>query len=221
MTKNKKKKKQEKKKKFKVKCGICYEKHKYKSKKKAKEKGWMCPDCYLWNDENWHCRQCIRDMLTLCGQMIECADCNDRISKKHLKKYIKKKDWTKYQGIMQIKLIRSMKDIVSCPGLDCPMYYWKHLAHSKCKKGVCVECKLKWCIKCNLEWEEGHSKKCVGRIIIPNSVKNSVKNSKYETVQLCPFCKTQSVRISGCPRVNCSGCGKGYCYKCLKNKCCC
>ena len=202
--------------KIKVKCQVCFHKFKFKSNKKARKNGWFCDECDLDGDEMYYCKQCIRDYFRLCGQIIECIECEEKIPKNTLKKYIKKKDWRKHQDHKSLIKIRSMKDIVSCPGIDCPMYYWQ----GKCKKGKgkCIECKIKWCIKCNSKWKKGHKKKCVGKSTISKSVLQSTGR-----VVLCPFCKTQSMKISGCKTVECKSCGKGYCFKCNKkhNKCWC
>ena len=179
----------------------------------------MCDECDEWEDDySWHCRQCIREYFTLCGQIITCQDCGEEPIKSQLEKYLKKKDWKKYQEQKSIKVIRSMKNIVSCPGLDCPMYYWKSKKHKKCKKGKCIECKLKWCILCNAKWKKGHKEKCVGMIIIPKSVMKSRRNfrTREEKFGFCPFCKATTVKISGCPSVDCGNCDTNYCFKCKK-----
>ena len=219
----KKKKKKNKKKKLKTKCNICLQKFKFKSTKKATKKGWFCDpkgdEC-----KKWYCKDCVRDYFIICGQFLRCIRCDWTIKIKDLIKYIETKDLKIFEEHKSIKLIRSMEDIVPCPGIDCPMYYWRdHL----CQKGECIECKIKWCILCNYEWTEEHKDgmKCVGRFAIPYF-------KSKEKIQYCPFCKAQTVKISGCRRspnsrqsrrqVNCKNCGKNYCFVCKnKRKCIC
>ena len=156
--------------------------------------------------------------------------CNMSFTHQQIKDVLDPEQFVRFDTAMTKSRLEQMKDIIYCPGADCPVVYVKpkrKRTKRQCRKAVCDEedggCGTMFCCMCGEEYTKEHQrmkcgpykkwkKKNDGDTIAMDKWRTSQR--EQENILSCPRCKRDVEKNGGCRSMRCTNCRCNFCWNC-------
>lgn len=210
-------------------CRFCY------NTTRTNTKHWHCPGCWdALHVYNGICGVCVRKGCdTFIGEyqnngpyarraVVKCGTCQTEMTPSEAQKILAKAKYREYVDSLSSLAVKTMDDIIYCPGVDCEAVYVKAVERKRCRKAHCDECETDLCGYCGelytkehqrmdcdryKRWKQTHDEDLVALTRWREREDVDTKN--------CPQCKVPIQRAQGCRAVACTHCKFGFCWICL------
>lgn len=159
---------------------------------------------------------------------LKCWRCKADIDLETIKHIFQPQDFIEYDNALTRFYLEKEKNIIYCPGKDCPNAFIKpkiKKTKRQCRKSKCDNCETNFCCLCGELYTTEHTKMKCGaykkwQTENDDNVKsmNKWKKAKTNEVKNCPKCKRTVERSSGCDDMKCTNCDTRFCWRCLHVK---
>ena len=180
----------------------------------------VCQACFI----RWASGQIKSDNT---GFTVLSCRCGNEIDYNVIKSIFPEDDFAKYDNALTRFALEREKNIIYCPGKDCPNIFIKpKLKKNKrqCRKTTCDNCETSFCCMCGDLYTEDHAKMKCGpykkwkhendkeTIALDKFIK-SEQSKGY--IKPCPKCKRNVEKKGGCSDMKCTNCDTRFCWICL------
>jgi hypothetical protein len=181
----------------------------------------VCQVCFVrWTSGHIHADNFgFRTLSCRCGQDI---DYNE------VKSIFPPDEFEKYDAALMRFALEKDKNVLYCPGKDCPNAFIKpKLSKTKrqCRKTTCANCDTSFCCLCGELYTADHAKMKCGpyKKWKRENDKDTMAMMTYMKSQVfstksCPKCKRNVEKIGGCSDMTCTNCDTRFCWNCLSIK---
>ena len=152
--------------------------------------------------------------------------CGKPFTHDDIKSVLAPDQFEEYDAAMTKMTLESMKDVIYCPGPDCPQVFVKpkrKRTKRQCRKATCDECDTTFCCWCGELYTKEHKMMKCGlykKWKQINDEETIVMNRwrehqiEQERVLPCPRCKRDVERNGGCRDMKCTNCRCNFCWNC-------
>jgi ariadne-1 len=183
----------------------------------------ICQSCFI----HWLSGKIQADNI---GFRVLSCSCGNKIDYNTIKSIFPTEDFIKYDNALTRFALEKEKDIIYCPGKDCPNIFIKpkqKKTKRQCRKATCEHCDTSFCCLCGELYTEDHSKMKCG------PYKKWKQENDDETIALakylkgerdrgyikpCPNCHRNVEKKGGCSDMKCTNCDTRFCWTCLTIK---
>lgn len=183
----------------------------------------VCQSCFI----QWVSGKIKADNV---GFTVLSCSCGNKIEYNTIKNIFPIDDFIKYDNALTRFALEKEKNIIYCPGKDCPNIFIKpKLKKTKrqCRKATCDHCETSFCCLCGDLYTLDHSKMKCGEYKKwkhenDDETKALEKFFKSERdrgyIKPCPNCKRNVEKKGGCSDMKCTNCDTRFCWICLNIK---
>jgi hypothetical protein len=183
----------------------------------------VCQPCFV----SWAAGQTKADNVGF--RILKCR-CETEIDIQTVKNIFPQDDFIKYDAALTKFALEKEKNIIYCPGKDCPNAYIRpKLKKTKrqCRKATCEHCDTDFCCLCGELYTLDHAKMKCGpykkwkqendddSISLKTFIE---KQSEIGVLKPCPSCKRNVEKTGGCNDMRCTNCDTRFCWECSSIK---
>jgi hypothetical protein len=158
--------------------------------------------------------------------------CGQKFTHEEIKSVLDPQQFEQYDYAMAKMCLESAKDVIYCPGQDCPEIYVRpkrKRTKRQCRKAVCKGangeegCGTMFCCLCGEKYTKEHQRMKCGpyKKWKKTNDEDTIamerwRQSRYEqeAVMPCPKCKRDVEKNGGCRSMKCTNCRCNFCWNC-------
>ena len=185
----------------------------------------VCQACFI----KWASGQISSDNV---GYRIMICKCNNNIDFMTIKGIFPEEEFIKYDNALTKIALERDKNVIYCPGNNCPNAYIKpkvKRTKRQCRKTSCETCQTTFCCLCGELYTTEHAKLKCGAYkkwkrendedtISLNEFLNSKGSTGNKRFKSCPTCKRNVEKSDGCNDMRCTNCDTRFCWVCMSIK---